>query len=156
MVTIKQNRVSDAFAVNAMQIAWLVQPTLLWRGLAITVRVLVVGAMSFEVATIAVTSRPAVASRPAIGFAMPHTAVVALLAFREPLELLPVALFELVAKLMLGRRTKLLVVLPLYWTIADKSKKNALKVLGKSLQRLVAELAPLRTYSAQSKQWKDM
>ncbi len=73
---------------------------------------------------------------------MPLTAVVALLAFQEPLELLPGALFELVTKLALGSRTKLLVVLPLYQAIADTSKKNTLKVLGKSLQRLVAELAP--------------
>ncbi len=51
-------------------------------------------------------------------------------------------LFELVAKLALGSRTKLLVILPLYQAIADTSKKIALEVLGKSLQCLVAELAP--------------
>ncbi len=131
-------------AVNAMQMAWHVDLTVLGRGLAITARVLVVKAMSFKAATIAITSRPAIANRPAMAFAAPRMAVVALLAFQEPLELLPiaVALFELMAKLALGSRMKLLVVLPLYQAIADNRKKNTLKVLHKSLQCLAAELAP--------------
>ncbi len=37
---------------------------------------------------------------------------------------------------------KLLVVLPLDQAIADPSKKNTLEVLGKSLQRLAAEIVP--------------
>ncbi len=40
-----------------------------------------------------------------------HTTVVALLAFQEPLELLPALLFELVAELALGSKTKLFIVL---------------------------------------------
>ncbi len=128
-------------AVNAMQRHSLLSlPSL--EG-ALQSWVLVAGAMSFEATMIAVTSRLAIVSRPAIAFATPPTAVVVLLAFQEPLELLPVTLFELVAKLMLGSRTKLLVVLPLYQAIAGTSKKNALKVLGESLQCLVAELAPV-------------
>jgi hypothetical protein len=94
-------------AVDAMQMAQLVELTVLGGSLAITVRVLVAGAMSFEAMMIAVVSRPAVASRPAIALATPHMAVVALLVFQEPLELLPVMLFELMAKLVLGSRTKL-------------------------------------------------
>jgi hypothetical protein len=47
-------------------------------------------------------------SRPAIVLATPRTAVVVLLAFREPLELLPVTLFELVVKLVPGSRTSYL------------------------------------------------
>ena len=97
---------------------------------------------SFKAATIAVASRPAVDSRPAIALVMPRTAVVALSAFQEPLELLSVALFKLMAKLALGSQTKLLIVLPLDQAIADPSKKNTLKVPGESLQRLVTELAP--------------
>jgi hypothetical protein len=100
-------------AVNAMQMAWLVGLTILGRGLAITTRVLVAGATSFEAAMITVTSRPAIMSRPAIILATPCMAVVAVLDFQEPLELLPVMLFELVAKLVLGSRTKLLVALSL-------------------------------------------
>jgi hypothetical protein len=50
--------------------------------------------------------------------------------------------FEIVVKLALGCRTKLLVVLPPDQAIADMSKKNTLKVLGESLQHHVAELAP--------------
>ncbi len=46
------------------------------------------------------------------------------------------------AKPALGSQTKLLIVLPLDQAITDPSKKNTLKVLGKSLQHLVAELAP--------------
>ncbi len=128
-------------AVNAMQMAGLVELTVFRRGLAIPARVLVAGAVSFEVATIAVRSRPAIAGRLAIAFAMPRTGAATLLAFQEPLELIPVALFEHVAKLVLGSRTKLLVVLPLYQAIADTSKKNALEVLGESQQCLIAELA---------------
>jgi hypothetical protein len=71
-----------------------------------------------------------------------RTAVVALLAVQESLELLPVTLFELVAKLTLGGRIKLLVVLPLDQAIAETSKKNTLKVPSKSLQPLVADLVP--------------
>jgi hypothetical protein len=56
-----------------------------------------------------------------------------LLALQEPLELLSVALFKLMAKLALGSQTKLLVVLSLDQAIADPSEKNTLKVLGKSL-----------------------
>ncbi len=56
-----------------------------------------------------------------------------LLALQEPPELLSVALFKLMAKLALGSQTKLLVILPLDQAIADPSKKNTLKVLGKSL-----------------------
>ncbi len=119
-------------AVDAMQTR-LVELTVLRRGLAITARVLVTGVMSFKAATIAVARRPDVASRPAILLVMPRMAVVALSALQEPLELLPVMLFELVAKLALGSRAKLLVVLPLDQAIADTSKKNALKVLGKNL-----------------------
>ncbi len=100
-------------AVDTMQMAWLVELTILRRGLVITARVLVARATSFEVATIAIASRPAAASRPATALAMPRTTVVVLLAFQEPLELLPVMLFELMVKLALSSRTKLFVVLPL-------------------------------------------
>jgi hypothetical protein len=89
--------------------------------------------MSFEAATITIESRPAIASRPDIALVMPPAARVMLSAFQEPLEFLPVALFKLVAKLVLGSRTKLLVVLPLDQAIADPSKENTLEVLGKSL-----------------------
>jgi hypothetical protein len=68
-------------AVDAMQMAWLVELTVLGRGLAITTRVLVAGAMSFKAAMIAITGGSAVASRPAIALVMPHMAIVALLAF---------------------------------------------------------------------------
>ncbi len=69
-------------AVDAMQVARLiVELTLLRRGLAITGRVLIAGAMSFKAVTIAVSSRPAIVSRPVIALAMPRTAVVALSAF---------------------------------------------------------------------------
>jgi hypothetical protein len=122
--------------------AWLVELAVLRRGLAVTARVLVVRATSFEAAMIAITSRPAVASRPAIVLATPTTTVVVLSAFQELLELLPKALFELVAKLALGGKTKLVVALLLEHAIAETSKKNTLEVLGKSLQSLVAELAP--------------
>jgi hypothetical protein len=44
---------------------------------------------------------------------MPPAARVMLSAFQEPLELLPVALFEFMVELMLGSRSKLLVILPL-------------------------------------------
>jgi hypothetical protein len=77
--------------------ARLVELVVLRRGLAVAARVLVVGARSFEVAAIALSSRPAIASRPAIVPATLTTTVVALSAFQELLELLPVALFELVA-----------------------------------------------------------
>jgi hypothetical protein len=73
---------------------------------------------------------------------MPQTTVVALLAFQEPLELLPVMLFGLVVELALGSKTKLLIVLLLDQAIAETTKKNTLKVLGESLQCLVAEFAP--------------
>ncbi len=46
------------------------------------------------------------------------------------------------AKLALGGKTKLVIMLLLEHAIAEMSKKNNLKVLGKSLQCLVAELAP--------------
>jgi hypothetical protein len=65
-------------AVNAMQMAWLVELTILGRGLAISARVLVARATSFEAAMIAITSRPAVTSRPAIVFPMTRLAVVPL------------------------------------------------------------------------------
>ncbi len=77
-------------------------------------------------------SRLAIASRPATALVMPPAARVVLLALQEPLELLPVALFKLMAKLALGSQ-KLLVVLPLDQAIADPGKKNTLEVLGKSL-----------------------
>ncbi len=121
--------------------AWLLELTNLGRGLAITARVLVPGATSFKAATIAVASRPAVMSKPAIVLAMPLMAVVALSAFQEPLELLPVTLFVHVAKLALGSRIKLFVVLPLDQAIGETSKKNTFEVLGESLQHLVAEFA---------------
>ncbi len=100
-------------AVDTMQMAWLVELTILRRGLVITARVLVARATSFKVATIAIASRPAVASRPVTMLAMPRTTVVVLSAFQEPLELLPVMLVELMVKLALTSRTKLFVVLPL-------------------------------------------
>jgi hypothetical protein len=100
-------------AVDTMQMAWLVELTILRRGLVITARVLVARATRFEVAAIAIVSRPAIASRPATTLAMPRTTVVVLLAFQEPLELLPVMLLELMVKLALSSRTKLFVVLPL-------------------------------------------
>jgi hypothetical protein len=93
--------------VDAMQMAWLVELTVLRRGLAITMRVLVARVTSFEAAKFAIANGPAVASRPAIVLMTPHTTVVVLLAFQEPLELLPVMLFKLVAKLVLGSRMKL-------------------------------------------------
>jgi hypothetical protein len=64
---------------------------------------------------------------------MPPAARVMHLALQEPLKLLSVALFKLMAKLMLGSQTKLLVILPLDRAIADPSNKNTLEVLGKSL-----------------------
>jgi hypothetical protein len=91
--------------------AQLVQLAVLRRGLAITARVLVVKATSFEVATIAVARRPAVTSIPAIVLATQHMTVVALSAFQEPLELPPVTLLKLVAELALGSKTKLFIVL---------------------------------------------
>jgi hypothetical protein len=98
--------------------------------------------MSFKAAMITIASRPAIVSRPAIALATPHTAVVALLAFQKPLELLPVTFFELVAKFALGSRTKLIVLLPLDQVIAEMIEKNTLEVLGKNLQCLVIELVP--------------
>ncbi len=134
--------------VNAMQMARLVELTVLREGLAINTRVLVAGARtSFEAATIAVASRPAVDSRPAIALVMPRTAVVALSAFREPLELLPVTFFELVAKLALGSRTKLLVVLALDQAIAETSKKILSKYLVRVCSVLSLSLRLLQTYS---------
>ncbi len=50
------------FAVDTMQMAWLVELTVLGRGLVITARVLVARATSSEALIMAVTSRPAVAS----------------------------------------------------------------------------------------------
>jgi hypothetical protein len=67
---------------------------------------------------------------------------VALLAFHELLEFLPVALFELMAELVLGSKTKLVVMLFLEHAITEASKKNPLGVLGESLQHLVVELKP--------------
>ena len=113
--------------------AWLVELAVLRRGLAVAARVLVVRATNFEMAAIAVVSRSAIASRPAIVLALPTTTVVALSAFQKPLELLPVALFELMAELALGGETKLVVVLLLEQAIAETSEKNTLEVLGKSL-----------------------
>ena len=84
-------------------------------------------------ATIALASRPAVASRPETLLVMQPAARVTLLVLQEPLDLLFVALFKLMAKLMLGSQTKLLVILPLDRAIADPGKKNTLKVLGKHL-----------------------
>ncbi len=120
-------------AVGAMQMARLFKLTVLGGGLAIPARVLVAGATSFKMATIAVASRPAIASRPATLFITPPEARVMLLALQEPLEFLSVALIKLMANLALGSQTKLLVVLPLDRAIADLSKKNTLEVLGKSL-----------------------
>jgi hypothetical protein len=110
-------------AVGAMQMAWLVKLTILEGGLAIPARVLVAGAMSFEAGTIAVSSGPAIASRPATLLVLVPVARVMLLALQEPLELLPVAFFKLMAKLALGSQTKLLIVLSLDQAIADWSKK---------------------------------
>jgi hypothetical protein len=53
--------------------AQLVELAILSMGLAVTARVLVVGATSFKVVTIAIASRPAVASRPTIMIATPTT-----------------------------------------------------------------------------------
>jgi hypothetical protein len=64
-------------AVDNMQMARLVELTLLGRGLAITARVLVARETSFEAATVANASRPTIASRPAIVLVMPRMAVVA-------------------------------------------------------------------------------
>jgi hypothetical protein len=124
-------------AVNAMQMARLVGLAVLRRGLAITARVLVVGATSFEAVMIAIASRPAIVSRPAIALVMPHTTVVALSAFQELFELLPVTLFELMAELALGSKTKLFVVLLLDQAIPEVS---------------LLSLRLLRTYSTQSEQ----
>ncbi len=129
-------------AVGAMEMAQLVELAILRRGLAVAARVLVVRAKSFKAVVVAVASRPAVANRPAIAIAIPTTTVVALSASRKLLELLPVALFEFVAKLELGSKMKLVVELLLKRAIAETSKKNILKVLGKSLHYLVAELVP--------------
>jgi hypothetical protein len=63
-------------AINAMQMARLVELTVLRRDLGITVRVIVVGATSVEAVTIVVASRPAIMSRPAITLATPHSTVV--------------------------------------------------------------------------------
>ena len=100
-------------AVGTMQMAWPVKLTVLKGGLVNPTRVLVAGATSFEAATIAVVSRPAVASRPATSLVLVPAARVMLSALRELLELLSVALFKLMAKLALGSRTKLLIILPL-------------------------------------------
>jgi hypothetical protein len=118
------------------------QTYLLEGGLGIPTRVLLAGATRFKAATIAVSRRPAITSRPATSLVLVPVARVTLLALQEPLELLPVAFFKLMAKLALGSRTKLLVVFPLDQAIADPSKKNTLEVLSKSLQHLIAELAP--------------
>jgi hypothetical protein len=53
-------------AVGAMQMAWLVELTLLRGGLTIHARTLLARGRSFEVATITVASRSAIESRPAI------------------------------------------------------------------------------------------
>jgi hypothetical protein len=79
----------------------------------IPTRVLVAGATSFEAAMIPVVSRPAIVSRPATVLVMPPATRVTLSALQEPLELFPVAIFKLMAKLALGSQTKLLIVLPL-------------------------------------------
>jgi hypothetical protein len=100
-------------AIGTIQITLLVKLTIPGGGLAIPTKILVAGARSFEAAMIALASRPAVASRPATALVTPLAARVTLSAFQEPLELLPVALFELMTKLVLGSRMKLLVVLPL-------------------------------------------
>ncbi len=55
---------------------------------------------------------------------------------------MPVALLQLAAKLALCGSVKLVVMLPLNQATAKLSKKNTLKVLRKSLQCLVVELAP--------------
>jgi hypothetical protein len=120
-------------AVGTMQMARPVILTILGWGLAIPARVFVAGATSFKAATIAVASRPAIVSRPTTLLLMPPAARVMLLALQEPLELLPVALFKLMAKLTLGSQMKLLVILPLDQAIADPSKKNTLEILGESL-----------------------
>ncbi len=73
-------------AVNAMQMAQPVKLTILVGGLAIPMRVLVAGATSFEAATIAVVSRPAVASRPATSLVLVPAARVMLSALREEIR----------------------------------------------------------------------
>ncbi len=86
--------------------ARLVELAVLRRGLVVAVRVLVVKASSFQVEVVAVAIRPAIVSRPAIAIVMPTTTVVVLLTGRKLLELLPIVLFELVVKLVLGGKTK--------------------------------------------------
>jgi hypothetical protein len=86
-------------AVGAMQMAWPVKLTALEGGLAIPTRVLVAGVTSFEAAMITVANRSAIASRPATLLVLVPAARVTLLALQEPLELLSVALFKLMAKL---------------------------------------------------------
>jgi hypothetical protein len=103
--------------------AWLVELAALRRSLGVAASVLVAKGTSFEAAAIAIASRPAVASRPAIALAMPTTTVLVLLAFQEPLELLPVALFKLVVELALGGKTKLVVMPLLEHAVAEMSKK---------------------------------
>jgi hypothetical protein len=120
-------------AVSAMQMARPVKLTALGGGLAIPARVLVARATSFEAAMITVASRPAIMCRPATLLVTPPAARVMLSALQEPLELLFVAHFKLMVKLLLGSRTKLLIILPLDQAIADPRKKNTLKVLCKSL-----------------------
>ncbi len=100
-------------AVRAMQMARLVKFTVLKGSLVIPMRVLVAGAMSFKVAMIAVESKPAVTSRPVTSLISVPAARVTLSALQEPLELISVTLFKLMAKLALGSQTKLLVILPL-------------------------------------------
>ncbi len=114
-------------AVGAMQMVQLVELTILERVLEITARVLIARATSFKAAAIAIASWSAIVSRPAIALVMSRMAVVVLSAFQKPLYLLPVTLFELMAKLALGSRAKLLVVFPLDQAIADMSKKNTLE-----------------------------
>jgi hypothetical protein len=101
-------------AVGAMQMARPVKLTVLKGDLAIPTKVLVARVTSFEAATINTANRPAIASRPATLLVLvPPVARVTLLALQEPLELLSVALFKLMAKLLIGSQMKLLVVLPL-------------------------------------------
>ncbi len=129
-------------AVGAMQMARLLELTILKRGLAILailailVEVPVAGATSFKATAIAVKSRPADTLAPTL------TACITLSALQKPLELDPVAFFQLVTKLTLGGGAKLLVIFFLNRAITKSSKKNTLEVLDESLYRLVTKLMP--------------
>jgi hypothetical protein len=100
---------------------------------------------------ITIASRPADMSRPTIGLATPTTTVLVLLAFRELLELLLVALFELMAKLVLGSKTKLVLAFLLERAITEtRTRKILSKYLAIVCSILSMSLRPMRMYSAQS------